>query len=225
MVDDLHEVIEHVGVERPQLLRDERTGVTGDEPTQRDDERHRTPLELEHLPLELVDGGAVDVLVAVEDRLLDVGEVGAEFGVDLQVGVDDEVEHGVHDGERPETQPFGTLLEVGPQPGERVGLPVADREDEPVTDEHHELAGLHVARGLDVPQRLEGDEDVVLVEVDLGALIAGEDVLHGERMQVEFVVDGGELLAGGVLDPDPQEALAPFAEPFEFKIIKKYTNY
>ena len=96
--------------------------------------------------------------VGGEDLLLDLLEVTAHLTVDDEVVVDDGVHHGVQHGERAVLEPLGLVLEPLPHSGQGVALAVADRDDEAVADEEHDLAGLDVARRLDVAQRLEHDE-------------------------------------------------------------------
>jgi hypothetical protein len=48
----------------------------------------------------------------------------------------------------------GVVLQPTTDVVERVGLTPADRHDEPVADEHHDLTGLDIAGALDVAQVL-----------------------------------------------------------------------
>ncbi len=103
----------------------------------------------------------------------------------------------------------GVGLEGGADAGERVERAVADRDDEVVADEDHDLAGLDVRRRVDVAQRLEDDEEGVVVALDLGPLPAGEDVLDGERVELELLVDHVELGLVRVVEADPEEVVGP----------------
>ena len=62
-------------------------------------------------------------------------------------------------------------------------------------------------RLLHVAQRLQDHEHRLVVHVHLGALVALDRVLDGQRVQLEVVVDQRELGVGGVLQTDPDEAL------------------
>ncbi len=54
---------------------------------------------------------------------------------------------------------------------------------------------------------MENDEQVVVVDVDLRALIAGEDVLEVEGVEVEVLLQPAALERPGVLDVDPAQVL------------------
>ena len=146
---------------------------------------------------------------------LDLLEVPAHLAVDDEVVVDDGVHDGVEHGDRAVAEPLGLGLQPLAHAGQRVALAVPDRDDEVVADEEHDLAGLDVARRLDVAQRLEHDEHRRLVLLDLGALVAVDGVLDGQRVQVQLLVDEVELLVGGVLEADPQEAVLGEAQHVE----------
>ena len=122
-----------------------------------------------------------------------------------RVVVDDAVDDAVQHAHRAQPQLARLGLEPVPQPGERARLTAADRDDEPVADEAHQLAGLDVGGLLHVAQRLEHDEDAGLVELDLGPLAALDGVLDGQGVQLQLLVHLVELRLGRVLQPDPQE--------------------
>ena len=64
-------------------------------------------------------------------------------------------------------------------------LPVPDGDHEVRADEDVDLAGLDGVVLVDVPERLEDDEERVAVALDLGALVGVAGVLDRERVQVE----------------------------------------
>ncbi len=74
-----------------------------------------------------------------------------------------------------------------------------------VADEHVDLTGLDGVVGVDVPERLQGEEQRVLVALELRPLVGGEGVLDGERVQAELLLDGGELLLARLVQADPDE--------------------
>ena len=113
----------------------------------------------------------------------------------------------------------GVGLETMAHQGQRVGLAPAHGDDEPVAEEDHDLAGLDVRGLLEVAQGLEHHEDRVVVQLDLGALVALDGVLHRQRVQLELVVDEVELLVGGVLQPDPQEVLGVAADAEALQLV------
>ena len=109
--------------------------------------------------------------------------------------------------DRAVAEALGLGLEALAHAGQRVALAVAHGDDEAVADEEHHLAGLDVARRLDVAQRLEHDEHRALVVLDLGPLVAVDRVLDGQRVQLQLLVDEVELGVGRVLQTDPEEAV------------------
>ena len=105
----------------------------------------------------------------------------------------------------PWLQHLGTFLEVVARVREVDALPVADRHDEVATDEHVDLAGLHRVLLVDVPERLEDEEQRVAVVLELGPLVGVAGVLDGQRVQVEGAGDGSQLVRAGVVHADPLE--------------------
>ena len=177
------------------------------EVSQRVGERLAGTPELEDLTLEPVDRVGVAAGGRGEDLLLDLLEVLAHLAVDDRVVVDDGVHHGVQHRHRAMAEALRCGLEPLAHPGQRVALAVSHGDDEAVTDEEHDLTGLDVARRLDVAQGLEHDEHRRLVLLDLGSLVAEDGVLDGQGVQVQLLVDEGELVVGRVPQPDPDEAV------------------
>ena len=55
-------------------------------------------------------------------------------------------------------------------------------------------------------REVEDDEEVVVVDVDLRPLVAREDVLEVEGVEVEVLLEPGALERAGALDVDPAQA-------------------
>ena len=83
---------------------------------------------------------------------------------------------------------------------------VPDGDDELVADEQADLAGLDGVLLVDVPERLQHDEQRVGVALHLGPLMGGEGVLDGERVQVVEVGDRLELVAGRARGDPPRRS-------------------
>ena len=165
---------------------------------------HRSPhlgdLALEHVdPVRVVgaDGG--------EDRLLHLVDVHLERLADLLVLVDHPVADGVEHRHRTVLEHLGPVLEVAARGGEVDALAVAHRDDEVPADEHVDLAGLDRVLLVDVPERLEHEEERVVVALELGTLVGVAGVLDGERVQAERARDEVELVGARVVDADPLE--------------------
>ena len=112
------------------------------------------------------------------------------------VAVDDPVADRVDDRRRAVAEHGGLLLEVEPGGVQLGALAVPDGDDEVAADEHVDLAGLDGVVLVDVPERLEDQEQPVLVALELGPLVGLEGVLDGERVQPEHLGDVVELVLG-----------------------------
>ena len=86
-----------------------------------------------------------------------------------------------------------------------AALAVPHGHHEVVADEHVDLAGLDRVVLVDVPERLEHQEQAVVVALQLGSLVRLDRVLDGQRVQAEGVGDVGELGLGGLVQADPDE--------------------
>src|SRR6266540_2749381 len=82
---------------------------------------------------------------------------------------------------------------------------VRERDHEVWPDEDVELGGVEASDRLVEDREVQDDEEVVLVLVDLRALVAGEDVLVVERVELEVLLEPGSLGGTGPLDVDPAE--------------------
>ena len=89
---------------------------------------------------------------------------------------------------------------------DRLQRLVRDRDQEVAADEDVELAGVQ-APDLAVEDReVQDDEQVVGVLVDLRPLVAREDVLEVEGVEVELLLQPGALERRRALDVDPAQA-------------------
>ena len=89
---------------------------------------------------------------------------------------------------------------------ERLQRLVGQRDDEVGPDEDVELGGVQPADRLVVAREVQDDEQVVVVLVDLRALVAAEDVLVVERVEVEVLLEPGAVDRARALDVDPAQA-------------------
>ncbi len=199
VVVDVAEVGPHLGVDHVVLA--------AGEPVDRLHERSDAVPELEDLALELVDAlGRVGAHPG-EDLVLDLVDVLAQTGdrgrVVVHHPVDDRVQHRA----RPVLQQLGVLLELATHAAQLAGLAVAHGDDVVVAEEDQDLAELDDLGRVDVASRLEDDEDHVGEDLELGALVRVDRVLHGQRVQVELAADRLELLLGGLVQADPGEGV------------------
>ena len=144
-----------------------------------------------------------------EDLGLQFLQVGLKFLGDLDVVVDDRVADRVHDRGGARHQHIGLRLEPSADRRERGALAVPDRHHEGVTYEDHHLTGCdRVTLGL-VLDGLEHQEQRIVIHLELGTLMRGEGVLHGQRVQRKLTAHMGELLLGRFVETDPEEGV-PF---------------
>jgi len=101
-----------------------------------------------------------------------------------------------------------------PQLGECAVLAVAHRDHVVRAQEDHDLAGAHDLAGggqlvvLHVGRRLQHHEERVVVALELGPLVGVDGVLHRERVQVVLPGDRGQLVLGGLEEPQPDVAVS-----------------
>jgi hypothetical protein len=88
---------------------------------------------------------------------------------------------------------------------QRGATTVPDRDDEVAAGEQVDLAGLDGVVGVDVPEGLEGEEQALVVPLELGPLVGLERVLDRERVQTERVRDVVELALAGLVEAHPDE--------------------
>src|SRR4051794_31629451 len=91
---------------------------------------------------------------------------------------------------------------------ERLDGLVGQRDDVVGPDEDVELGRVQAPDRLVVGREVQDYEQVVVVLVDLGALVAAEDVLVVERVEVEVLFQPGAVCGPGALDVDPAQRLA-----------------
>ena len=99
-------------------------------------------------------------------------------------------------------------LEVEPDVVQRAALAVADGDHEARAGEDHHLADLDRLGAVDVAGGLEHEEQRVAEHLELRALVGVDGVLDGERMQLEPLADRLDDLRAGVVEADPDEAVA-----------------
>ena len=154
-------------------------------PTQR---HHRAP-QLQHLALHDVDLLGVHGRARLEHLGLDLVHVLLDGVGDRDVLVHDVVGDRVQHGGGPERELLRVGLQLLAHAVQAAVLAVAHRHDEVRADERHHLAGLDQLDGggglvvLDVGHRLEHHEQRVLVALQLGPLLRGDGVLHGQLVQ------------------------------------------
>ena len=89
---------------------------------------------------------------------------------------------------------------------DRLQRLVRDRDQEVGADEEVELARAEPLGGAVEDRQVQDAEQVLVVDVDLRPLVAREDVLEVERVEVEVLLQPGALQRSGVLDVDPAQA-------------------
>ncbi len=90
-----------------------------------------------------------------------------------------------------------------------TALAVPHRDHEVGTDEHVDLAGLDGVLLVDVPERLEDQEEAVLVALELGPLVGLDRVLDGQRVQAEDLGDRVQLRLLGLVQPTQTKSSGP----------------
>ena len=83
---------------------------------------------------------------------------------------------------------------------------VGQRDDVVRADEEVDLGRVQAPDGLVEGGEVQDDEEVVVVLVDLRALVAREDVLVVERVEVEVLLQPGAVGLARALDVDPAQA-------------------
>ena len=141
--------------------------------------------EVEDLSLELEDPFGVRLVRAAEHLVLDLVDVAVQAAHDDGVVVDDLVGDRVQHRSGTPLHALRIGLERPANVGQRGCRTVADGDHEVGADEHHQLADLDDLVTVDVPGRLEHDEQAVAVPLELRALVGVDGVLDGERVQVE----------------------------------------
>ena len=96
---------------------------------------------------------------------------------------------------------------------------VRQRDQEVRADEDVQLARVQPPDRLVEDREVENDEEVVLVLVDLRPLIARQDVLVVERVELEVLLEPGAIDGPGPLDVDPAEAVTSTVSTFGSRLV------
>ena len=147
---------------------------------------------------------------ALEDVLLDPLELVADLAQHRERGVDAVVDDLVEQVARALGEVLLAQLLVRPaaleQVLDRLQRLVGQRDQVVRADEEVELGGVEPGDRLVVAREVQDDEQVVVVLVDLRALVAREDVLVVERVELEALLEPGAVDLARALDVDPAEA-------------------
>ena len=87
---------------------------------------------------------------------------------------------------------------------------MAHGDDEVRADEEEDLAERHGLLAVDVARRLDHDEQRVVVDLELRALVRLERVLDGELVELERGPHLRELLFRRLVEAQPHERPGPF---------------
>jgi hypothetical protein len=90
---------------------------------------------------------------------------------------------------------------------DRLQRLVRNRDQVVRTDEDVQLAGVQAADGAVEDRKVQDDEQIVGVLVDLRALVARQDVLEVEGVESELLLEPRALEGRGALDVDPTQPL------------------
>jgi hypothetical protein len=146
---------------------------------------------------------------ALEDVLLEPLELVAHLAEHREGGVDAVVDDLVEQVARALAEQLLAQLVAGPAALEEVlerrDRLVGQRDDVVGADEDVELGGVQPADLLVVGREVQDDEQVVVVDVDLRALVAREDVLVVEGVEVEVLLEPRAVDLARALDVDPAE--------------------
>ena len=99
-------------------------------------------------------------------------------------------------------------LEVEPDVVQRAALAVADGDDEARPDEDHHLPDLDRLGAVDVAGGLDDEEQGVAEHLELRALVGVHGVLDRQRVQLEALAHRLDDLRAGIVEADPDEAVA-----------------
>ncbi len=146
---------------------------------------------------------------ALEELVLDVLELAPHLAKHREAGVDRLVDDPVKQVARPVGEELGpAVLVLGDaieEAGELHEPFVGQRDDVVRADEEIQLDGLETPGRLVVAGEVENDEEVVVVDVHLGPLVARDEVLEGERVEVEVLGQPLPLGEPRALDVDPAQ--------------------
>jgi len=152
-------------------------------------------------------------MVRRESRFLDGVDVVLHQVGDLEVVVDHVVGDGVHHRIRTQSHLFWVGLHPLAHFGESAVLTVSDRDDERCADEDRDLArldnlpGQHDRIVRHILDRLEHQEEQLVVTLQLGPLVCTHRVLDGQWMQSENLGQIVHLALVGLVQPNPDEGV------------------
>ncbi len=187
--------------------------MVGADPLQVGGQRRDRAAQLDDLAFEQVDALDVGLASGGEDVLFHGVDVGLDQIGDIEIAVDDVIGDRMHDRVGPERQTGGRRVELLADAGEPTVLTMADGDHEIGTDEDHDLAGFDDLASqrhgnvLDVVDRLEHQEQRVVVTLQLRSLMGVHGIFDRQRVQAEHVGDGLHLMFVGTVQADPGECL------------------
>lgn len=91
-------------------------------------------------------------------------------------------------------------------PGHATGFGMPDGHHKVRSREDVELAELHSFGFVQIPRRTEDRKQVVVVALQLGSLVRGDGIFHGEFVKPELFGDGGHFVFGGTVEANPSHA-------------------
>src|SRR5512132_1494548 len=170
-------------------------------------------MELDHLALQVVDARGRGRDVVVEDVLLHLLDVVLDRIGDRDVVVHDLVEDRPDGRGRPKAQEIRTCLQSLPCGGELAAQPMPHRDHVPGAGEEMDLTEVDDLAILVVMRRLEDDEDVLVVVLDLRSLMWVLSVLDGELVEPEQLLQPPQIAGLRLVDPDPDELAGTRGSP------------
>src|ERR671912_2888919 len=165
--------------------------------------RLRRPLELDHLPRELVDP-ARHAGITLEDLGLYLLDVVAETFNYGSVVVYDTVHDGVQDRLGSTAQVLGVGLQLLAYPAQVRCLAVTHAHYEVFSHKEVDFAELDPLLLVQVAGRLEHDEERIPVALQLGPLVGVSRILDRQPVQAELPGDGRELLFRRLVEAYPR---------------------
>ena len=144
--------------------------------------------------------------ITVEELALNLVNVVLQTHDNRVVFVDDLIEHRVQHRMRTEPQEFRILFEALAHAREIGGFGVPDGDGEVGADEQVHLAELNLLGCVEISRGPENDEECVAIALEFGTLVAGQGILYGEGVEIEFHGDGAKLLLCWPIHANPGEA-------------------
>ena len=113
----------------------------------------------------------------------------------------------MQDGLGPPPKEIGVGLEALTHHAHVRRLAVADGDDEVLPEEDVDLTELDPLHVVEVAGGLEHHEQRPAVALHLGPLVGVQRVLHRQRVKLELLSNGLELLRRRLVEPDPGDTL------------------